>query len=188
MPQPWFLLAGLSMAAALVAVALCARRGPRNVGALLVATVNLLVAGLNSVAPFRGPLDPGYIGYTFGWFSAGRGLAVTAVAGSIALATIVAACLAARNERGRGMAVVAAVDATLSVSLVGALFADGLNLENFRLQFGEYLTIPGLVGLLTIVTLILLPLGASTLWAFRRRTPAHSQSSLSPRIQRSPLR
>jgi hypothetical protein len=176
------------MVAAVVAVLLCAQRGRWNVGAMFVATVNLLIAGLNSVAPFRGPLDPGYIGYTFGWFSAGRGLAVTAVAGSILLATGVAACLAARNRRGPGMAWVAAVDAVLCASLVGALLAERLNLENFKLQFGEYLTIPGLVGLATIVSLIVLPLGASTLWAFRRRTRAHSQSSLSPRIHRAPLR
>jgi hypothetical protein len=168
MSQPWFALAVVTMTVAVVVVLVNARRGGWEKGALWAAVANLAVAALNSVAPFRAVMDSGYVGYSFGLLSADHGAKVSWIAGSLVLATVVAATIAARHRQGSAMWVVVAVDAAVCIALLGGIFEGGGGPEQFKLQFGEYLTIPGFLGLAVIVGAVLLPLGGSAIWAARR--------------------
>ena len=135
---------------------------------LIASTGCLLAAGLNSAAPFRGLIDPDYMGYVFGLVSAERGLAVTLVAGSIFVAASASALIAAGRRSGPALWLVAATCAALAVilgvpTLVGAFSDPSANM----IQFGEYLTIPGLVGTIVLLLALLVPFLVGSLWAAR---------------------
>ena len=164
---------GLTVFASAVAVTLIsARRGSWGAAALLVAILNLLIAGMNSSAPFRGLLDPDYVGYRFGMIVARDPVPVFAMAGAVLIAASVAAIVAASNRFGRLMFIVAIVDGLILANLLGSLMA-GLSagIYDFEIQFGEYLTIPSNVGLFLVISVIAGPLLAATFWALRRAVP-----------------
>ena len=52
---------------------------------LLIGIANMVLVSLNVVAPFRGLLDPRYVGYNFFLISIPPGFGVTLVAGSMLL-------------------------------------------------------------------------------------------------------
>ena len=140
--QPWFVLGGASFLAALTAFAVGFHRSNRSRAAFAAGFLNLLIAGVNSVAPFRGLLDPQYVGYRFGLVSASQGVPVLLSAGAVLVCAGAAAYLAARNRPGRSMLFVAIVDAAFALNMSISTVVNALGARDFEIQFGEYLTIP----------------------------------------------
>lgn len=137
--------------------------------ALFVALANLVVVTLNGAAPFRGAIDPNYIGYGFGFLSAEKGLAVSATAGAVVIASALSAWIAMRNRPGAAMLIVAAT-AAFHVVNVGFPLLDGIlaKPEEITLQFGEYLTVPHVVAIPAILGVVLLPFLLGLPWAIQR--------------------
>lgn len=164
----WGLFA-LAVSAVLFAVwvGLAVRRRPSPV-ALVTSFACLLAASLNSAAPLRGAIDPNYMGYVFGLVAADKGLAVTALAGSIFVGGLVAAYVALTRRRGRAMWAVAAVCGVLSVVLGGPWLTSAFtNPADNTIQFGEYLTVPGVISTILMFALLILPFLVGTAWATR---------------------
>lgn len=140
--------------------------------ALGVGVLNLVLAFIPSVAPFRGALDPNYAQFVYGLIQVPPGFGVTLVAGTITLAGLAAACFAVYYQSGKPMLFVAIVDALLWLNLALPTVMDVLKNgpDSAIIQLGEYLTIPGLVAVL-IILLFLLPLGLSAYWAMKRISP-----------------
>ncbi|MDP1737697.1 MAG: hypothetical protein Q8L23_09675 [Caulobacter sp.] len=136
--------------------------------ALFVGFAHLLVAGLNSAAPVRGYFDPEYVGYGFGLLGADQGLAVTVTAGAVWIVAVLGAFLALTRAR-LAMAFVtlssAAFAAILGIPLVEGMINDP---ATNRIQFGEYLTIPGLAATGLMLVLLVAPFVMGVLWAGRR--------------------
>ncbi len=137
--------------------------------ALIVALANLVIVSLNGAAPIRGALDPNYVGYGFGFLAADKGLAVTAVAGSVLLASALSAWIAMRNRPGAAMLIVAAT-AAFHIVNVGFPLLDGIlaKPEDITIQFGEYLTVPYVVAIPAVIGVILLPFLLGLPWAIQR--------------------
>lgn len=135
---------------------------------LIVSLALLLVAGLNAAAPVRGYVDPDYVGYGFGLAQADRGLAVTLTAGAIFLSSVIAAFTAISARRGPALLLVAAVSAALAVILgVPVVMTALTDPARNAIQFGEYLTIPGLAGTALLLLLLVVPFVLGALWALR---------------------
>lgn len=137
--------------------------------ALIVGLANIAIVGLNGAAPFRGVLDPTYVGYGFGFLSADKGLSVTLLAGSVVLASALSAWIAVRNRSGPLMLIVAATAAfhvvNIGFPLTDSLLADP---EAVNIQFGEYLTVPYTVAIPAIIALMILPFLLAVPWALGR--------------------
>jgi hypothetical protein len=111
----------------------------------IVSLAFLFTACQKAAAPFRGLLDPNYVGFHFGFIGAERGFAVFVTAGSVFCLAVAAAFLALRRDDTL---------ATLVTGLAGVIFfaALGPNVlqalvsepRSIEMQFGEYLTIPPL--------------------------------------------
>lgn len=133
--------------------------------AIVVGLAMLLIAGMNGAAPVRGLVDPDYVGFHYGLFSAEKGIAVTFVAGGVFLLAATGAFAALRRSR-RAKAVVAGV-CLLFLGAVGAPWLSGAlsDIESNTIQFGEYLTIPGVLSTALLFVLIILPFVIGLLWA-----------------------
>jgi hypothetical protein len=133
----------------------------------LYATVGCQIAAcFNAAAPVRGALDPNYVGYHFGMAGSEKGLGVTLVAGSIFLACAASALLAASRRAGRTLWVVALTSAAMFViigvpTLQQAIADPAAN----AIQFGEYLTIPGMAATAILVLLLTVPFAVGAVWA-----------------------
>ena len=157
-----------SFAAAIIASLVAARRGSWAKPAVAVALLNLLFAGVNSSAPFRGLLDPHYVGYRYGMFAADSPAAVFLISGLVFIAASLAAVLAASNSVGCPMLLVAVIDGVFLVnSTTSFLYSPGTH-QDFEIQFGEFLTIPSAIGVVLILLLFIVPLIGATAWAGRR--------------------
>ena len=133
----------------------------------LYASLGCLVAAcFNSAAPFRGLIDPDYVGFQFGLAGSQPGIGVTIIAGAIFLANAASAMLAASRTNGSVLWIVAATCAAMFV-LIGVPTLQQLVQDPAAnsIQFGEYLTIPGLAASLILVFLLALPFAVGTLWA-----------------------
>jgi flagellar biosynthesis protein FliQ len=164
----WGLFA-LSVSALLIGawIVLAVRRKPSPM-ALVASFACVLAASLNSAAPFRGAIDPGYMGYVFGLLAADKGLAVTALAGSVFVGALVAAFIALTRRSGRALWWVSGVCGALSVILGGPWLIQSLtDPSSNAIQFGEYLTVPGLVSTIVLFALFVLPFALGTVWAAR---------------------
>lgn len=164
----WLYFAFAIFALAIVAWLTALRRGQWAWPGLVAGIGCLVTAGLNSAAPVRGALDPNYAGYTFGLAHADKGPGVTLVAGSIWLACVVSALLAASRASGRALWIVAATCAALLViigwpTVQGVLADPGSN----SIELGEYVTIPGLAGSAILVALVVLPFAIGLVWSAR---------------------
>ena len=165
----WAALAISAVTVMLIAWIFVLAKNPRSFASIYVSFAFLLLAGMNSAAPIRGYVDPNYVGYAFGMLRAEKGLPVTLMAGSVFVAAVVCAFLAARNRGGRAMWIVAAVCAAFLVIkgwpwLQNAIADPASNM----IQFGEYLTIPGVVGTALLGALLVLPFLIGAPWAARR--------------------
>lgn len=143
-------------------------RSPRSVASVYVSFAFLLLAGMNSAAPIRGFVDSDYVGYGFGMLRAEKGLPVTLMAGSVFVASLVCAIIAVRNRRGSAMWIVAIVCAGFIVIEGWPWLRNALsNPASNMIQFGEYLTIPGVVGTALLGALLVLPFLLGLPWAAR---------------------
>lgn len=141
----------------------------------LIASIGCLVtAGLNSAAPFRGVLDPDYVGYSFGLASARPGFAVTLVAGAIFLASAASALIAVGRSAGRLLWFVGATCAALCVVIgLPTLLQAIRDPAGNAIELGEYLAIPGWAGSLILILLVAVPFVVGLVWAVRAaRMPA----------------
>ena len=155
--------------ALLVAWLVVLARSPRSFVSIYVSFAFLLLAAMNAAAPIRGYVDPNYVGYGLGLLQAQRGILVTLMAGSVFLAAVTCAFIAARNRQGPAMWVVAVVSATFAIIqgwpwLEGVITDPGSN----KIQFGEYLTIPGSVGTVLLGALLVFPFALAPWWAAGR--------------------
>ena len=158
----------IGIATLFVMVFVVARRGWNPI-ALLVATSNWLIASIHVVAPFRGLLDPSYVGYSFGLLSADRGVVVTALAGSILIGGAVSAAVAARNSPGPSMAVVAIFNGIVLIVFGLPLIQRAItNPSRYVMQFGEFLTVPAAIALPVTLVLVLAPAVLGVWWSLRR--------------------
>ncbi len=131
----------------------------------------LLVATFNSAAPFRGLIDPNYVGYGFGLLRADKGIEVTLLAGPLLLFGTLAALLAVSKTSGAALWLVAAFCATLLI-ILGIPAVDGIltDPEANAIQFGEFLTIPGLLATTIYMLLLVVPFVVGLVWAPRAAT------------------
>jgi hypothetical protein len=141
----------------------------RSLMSIYVSFAFLLLAAMNSAAPIRGYVDPNYVGYGFGLLRADKGLLVTFVAGGVFLVSAVCAFIAARNRGGRAMWLVAATCVAFTV-IQGWPWLEGVLTDpsSNAIQFGEYLTIPGLAASALLAVLLVLPFVLGAFWAARR--------------------
>ena len=160
---------GISVSAILTAIWVWQLTRKRWSWAGLYASLGCLIAaGFHSAAPVRGIVDPDYPGYVFGLVHSGKGIGVTLLAGAIFLACGASALLAASRKRGRELWFVAATCAAMFViigipTLQQAVQDPAAN----SIQFGEYLTIPGVLATLMILLLLTVPYAVGAIWAAR---------------------
>lgn len=135
----------------------------------LVASIGcLLVAAFNSAAPFRGLIDPDYVGYRFGLLHAEKGIEVTLLAGPLLLFGALSALLAVSKKAGSALWLVAAFCTALLVILGGPAVQGMLtDPEANAIQFGEYLTVPGLLATAIYMLVLVVPFFVGLLWAPR---------------------
>jgi hypothetical protein len=109
---------------------------------------------MTTAAPFRGLLDPNYVGYSFGLLHAARGWSVTLAAGSVLALGLAAAFLLLRQ--GRGATIFAGAVGLyfllcLAPPVLTTLFTDP---TAFEIQFGEYLTVPGNIAVVPVLAVL----------------------------------
>ena len=165
----WALFA-LSIAALMTAIwILVLVKSRRSFMSIYVSFAFLLLAAMNSAAPIRGYVDPNYVGYGFGLLHATKGLSVTLMAGGVFLISAVSAFFAARNRQGPGMWIVAVACFAFAV-IQGWRWLEGVvhDPASNAIQFGEYLTIPGLAASALLGALLVVPFVLGAPWAARR--------------------
>ena len=129
----------------------------------------LIAACFNAAAPVRGALDPDYVGYQFGLVGSEKGLGVTLVAGSIFLFSAASALLAASRRTGRELWVVALTCAAMFVVIgVPTLQQAVADPSANAIQFGEYLTIPGMAATAVLLLLLTVPFAVGAAWAAKQ--------------------
>lgn len=130
---------------------------------------HLFVASTSAAAPFRGPLDPHYPGYHFGFLYSAGGIETTFLAGAIVLGGAVSAFLAIKARPGRALWFVAATSAFFLLNLGGAwLEAVVQKFSDTEMQFGQYLTIPPLVAAPLMFVVFICPFLVGVSWAPRQ--------------------
>lgn len=160
-------LFGLSVSAVLVGIWLWLVAKRKWTWAGLYASFGCLIAAcFNAAAPVRGIIDPNYVGFHFGMVGSEKGVGVTLVAGTLFLANAVSAMLAASRSAGRELWLVAATCAAMFVIIgVPTLQQAVQDPAANSIEFGEYLTIPGLLATLIALLLLTLPFVAGAIWA-----------------------
>jgi hypothetical protein len=165
----WALFA-LSVAVLMTAIwALVLVKSRRSLMSIYVSFAFLLLAAMNSAAPIRGYIDPNYVGYGFGLLHATKGLSVTLMAGVVVLISAISAFFAARNRHGPAMWIVVVACFAFAVIQGWPWLEGGVHdpAEN-AIQFGEYLTIPGLAASALLGALLVVPFILGAPWAARR--------------------
>jgi hypothetical protein len=152
-------------------VVIGAVRRPGAKAGIALAIPLLVVATMNAAAPVRGAIDPAYMGYIFGLLRARMGLEVTFIAGTLLLLCAVSAYLSATLRSGRPLLLVAITCAALTI-ILGVPLVQGMITDPSanRIEFGEYLTIPGLLATAILLVVLVLPFAAGAVWAGRRAT------------------
>jgi hypothetical protein len=157
---------GVSAVLALVWIAAAVRARPAWPGWVAGAAL-LLVATLNTAAPVRGAVDPNYVGYSFGYLSAGHGLSVTLTAGAV-LALALAGALAALGRGPVARIVVAIASLAFLIDLGAPLILGAASdIDANAIQFGEYLTIPGVAATALMFALGVVPFAIGMWWSVR---------------------
>ncbi len=133
-------------------------------GGWIVGLAHLIVASLNSAAPFRSVLDPGYIGYGFGLLTGDQGWDVATTAGAVLLTAIVGAFSALRRSR-EAMLVTLVTSLLFLVVLGWPWLQSVISGVDYVFQLGEYVTVPSSVakGLLFVISVA--PFLFGVVWA-----------------------
>ncbi|GAB4540671.1 MAG: hypothetical protein Tsb0010_18440 [Parvularculaceae bacterium] len=137
--------------------------------ALVFGVANMALVMLTAVAPFRGALDPDYAGFSFLFVRVPPGLGVTAVAGAMALLSLISAIIAVDNRPGRHMYLITAWNGFAAIAM-GAPLLSGLATDptSFAIHLGEYVSIPWHISFAILLGLIVAPFTAAAIWAFGR--------------------
>lgn len=140
--------------------------GRPGIGGILVSLPFLVVAALNTAAPVRGLIDPGFTDYQFGPLTAHAGWQLSATAGGILLIALVAALAALRPGRLAGLVVLAG--GLVFAGLLGWPWLQSVMSGNLPPVRIASVVLPGLAaaGLFFLVTVA--PFLVATLWALRR--------------------
>jgi len=160
----WGMAARIASGLLLLVWLIVAVRGRAPVGGWIVGLAHLIVAGLNTAAPFRAVLDPGYIGYGFGMLTGDQGWEVTTTAGAVLLTALVGAFSALRRSREAMM--ITLVTSLLFLIVLGWPWLQSvLGGVNYVFQLGESLTVPSSVakGLLFVISVA--PFLFGVVWA-----------------------
>jgi hypothetical protein len=127
---------------------------------------HLFVACTSAAAPFRGPLDPHYPGYHFGFLYSAGGIETTFLAGAIVLSSAVSAFLAIGVRSGRAFWFVAATSAFFLLNIGGSWLESVVQkFSDTEMQFGQYLTIPPLIAAPLMFVLFICPFLVGVSWA-----------------------
>jgi hypothetical protein len=166
----WATVGFVNMAIGLVVFAVFAWRRQWTMGALLVGVIHLPIAFVNCAAPFRGFLDPTYVGYNFGLVHAAPGIEVGMFALSMLLGGLASACIIVLNRPGARNYFVVAFDAFVLLFMVPATLGEvaAKGMQSFRMEFGEYLQFGGLPAMLFELGLLAVPMIIGIFWAMRR--------------------
>jgi hypothetical protein len=149
-------------------VILASRRRP-GLAAITVGAFHLLLSAVFSVAPFRSFFDAHYPGFRIGLLHF-EGRSAVLPATLLFAWAFSSALLCVSRAEGRWFWFVAAGDAAFALNLLAATLS--LPGDN-EIQFGQYLTIRGLLAVALMIVLFSGGPIASSLWAFRRtRRPA----------------
>jgi hypothetical protein len=136
---------------------------------LLIGIANMLLVSLNVVAPFRGALDPRYVGYNFFLISIPPGFGVTVAAGSILLLSLYCAVVAVDDRKGRPMLLLAGWNGVIAL-LVGLPLLYELLTDpgSFAIYLGEYVTIPSYLAFPVMLVLMVVPFALAVPWGLKR--------------------
>jgi hypothetical protein len=158
------------MAISAVVFVVFAWRRQWTLGALLVGIIHLPMAFINAAAPFRGALDPNYVGYNFGLVRAAPGIEVGLFALCMLLGALASSCIIVLNRPGPRNYFVVAFDSFVLLFMVPATLgqAAAKGLQSFRMEFGEYLQFGGIPAMLFELGLIAVPMTIGIVWAMRR--------------------
>jgi hypothetical protein len=164
----WLLFALVFSSVLVIAWLLQIRKGRWEWAGLYPSFACLIVACFNTAAPFRGAIDPGYVGFRFGMLHAEKGVLVSLLAGSILIASAVSAMIAASGRMGRELWIVgvtcAAMFVIVGIPTIGTMLSGA---SNSTIQFGEYLTIPGTFAIAIMLLLFAVPFAFGTVWGLR---------------------
>ena len=110
---------------------------------------------LNLVAPFRGIMDANYAGYSMGLIQLPPGIWVTIVVGAIVVMSFLVMTKALQNKMAKWWIVTVIFDLLILIAIAGPVLLDTLtNMEDYRLELGEYLQLSGWVVALFIISII----------------------------------
>jgi len=136
---------------------------------LVIGIANMVLVSINVVAPFRGLLDPRYVGYNFLLISIPPGFGVTLVAGSMFLLSLYCAVVAVDNRKGRPMLLLAGwngfIALLVGLPLLYELFTDHSSLA---IELGEYVTIPWYLSVPILLGLMVVPFALAVPWGLKR--------------------
>jgi hypothetical protein len=124
----------------------------------------MLLATVVSVAPVRSFFDPEYLGFALGLLRF-EGRAATLPSAVVLIGALASAWLVVSRSSGRSLLLVALFDLLFAVNAAAGTIMRG----DYRIQFGNALTIDGIVGL---AVMLLLFAGAPLLsagWAWRHQ-------------------
>jgi hypothetical protein len=143
------------------------QRGPHQRYAVGIGVLHMLLATLVSVAPARSFFDPQYHGFALGLLRfEGRAATIPSIL-VLASALACASVVVSRPSR-RGFWFVAIFDVLLAFTVAAGTIAHG----DYRIQFGDALTLDGILGL---AVMLLLFAGAplfSAGWVWRQAAAA----------------
>ena len=167
--QVWIYVGGSVMALSGLAFLFCLWHRQWSWAGLVVGLAHLGIVWLNAAAPFRGFFDADYFGYQFGFFRADPGLGVTLLAGSLVIAAMSSACLAARNGRGHSMLIVTGTSILFAWNLLLPMLYDLLSdPSGIEIQLGEFLTIPAFITLPLLLLVFVGPFVYGIRWSWHR--------------------
>jgi hypothetical protein len=143
------------------------RRGPRRPLPIVIGVVHMLFATVVSVAPVRSFFESHYAGFAIGLLRF-EGRTATVPSLVILVCSLACAYFVVSRSVGRGLLLVAVFDFLFAVNTAAGILAS----NDHRIQFGNALTIDGLVA---IAIMLIFFAGAPLLssgWAWRHQVDA----------------
>ena len=172
--QVWLYVGGSVMALSGLVFLYAIWHRPWSWAGLVVGLAHLGIVWLNAAAPFRGVFDADYVGYHFGFFRADPGLEVTLLAGSLVIAAMCSAWIAAQNKRGPQMLIVTGTSLLFAWNLLLPMLYDLLrDPSSVEIQLGEFLTIPALITLPLLLLVFVGPFVYGIRWSWNRALGDH---------------
>jgi hypothetical protein len=166
---PWDQFGLAVIAGCLIVFVLAALKRRWTIWAMLAGLANLPFAFMNAAAPFRGALDPEYVGYGMGMVRAAPGAEVAAFAGFMLVGGLVSALIAVLNQPGaRNYLIVGFNSVVLLITTPSLLDSAANGFRGVRVEFGEYLQFAGFSAFAFEFALITLPVIYSLMWAWGR--------------------